>query len=238
VTKTIRSWLIVPASRPDLVEEAARCGADAIVLDLVELVAPGDRAGARAGASAAVAAAGAGGARVYVQTDPGSMAADVNACATPTLAGVVVSRAESADQMRDLHALLDDLEDERGMPHNAIRIVAAFETARGNQDAYDITRASGRVDAVTLGRADLIMDLRPEPSGEIHMMPYLMQRLVTIAGAAGVTPIGAWWRAPDRGLLATPENTLAAAQRGRAIGFSGAMCLRANQVNAIHRAFT
>src|SRR5688572_13404761 len=130
------------------------------------------------------------------------MAADVSACAMPSLAGVVVSRAESAEQIRDLHALLDDLEDERGIPDNAVRIVAAFETARGNQDAYDITRASGRVDAVTLGRADLIMDLRAEPSGEIHMMPYLMQRLVTIAGAAGVTPLGAWWRAPDRGLVA------------------------------------
>jgi citrate lyase beta subunit len=90
---------------------------------------------------------------------------------------------------------------------------------------------------VTLGRAELVMDLRPEPSGEIHLMPYLMQRLIIIAGAAGVAPIGAWWRAPDRGLLATPEHTLQAAQRGRAIGFKGAMCLRANQVDPLNRAY-
>jgi citrate lyase beta subunit len=65
-----------------------------------------------------------------------------------------------------------------------------------------------------------------------------MQRLVIVAGAAGVKPLGAWWRAPDRGLLATPENTYEAARRGRAIGFKGAMCLRANQVDALNRAYS
>ena len=87
-------------------------------------------------------------------------------------------------------------------------------------------------------RADLVMDLRPEPDGEIHLLPYLMQRLVVIAGALGKTPLGAWWRAPDRGLLATPQNTFAAAQRGRAIGFRGALCLRPEQVDALNRAYT
>ena len=90
---------------------------------------------------------------------------------------------------------------------------------------------------MTLGRADLVMDLRPEPSGEFHLMPYLIQRLIIIARALGVTPIGAWWRSPDRGLLATPENTQNAARRGRAIGFKGAMCLRTNQIDALNRAY-
>jgi citrate lyase subunit beta/citryl-CoA lyase len=82
------------------------------------------------------------------------------------------------------------------------------------------------------------MDLRPEPSGEIHLLPYLMQRLITVAGAAGVMPIGAWWRAPDRGLLATPDNTYQAARRGRAIGFQGSLCVLDNQVAALNRGFT
>jgi citrate lyase subunit beta / citryl-CoA lyase len=69
-------------------------------------------------------------------------------------------------------------------------------------------------------------------------MPYLMQRLITVAAATGVTPLGAWWRAPDRGLLATPENTYQAALRGRAIGFKGALCLLDNQVDALNRGFT
>ena len=69
-------------------------------------------------------------------------------------------------------------------------------------------------------------------------MPYLMQRLITAANAAAVVPLGAWWRAPARGLLADPDDTYAAAVRGRRIGFKGALCLRANQVEPLNRGFT
>ncbi len=89
-----------------------------------------------------------------------------------------------------------------------------------------------------MGRADLAMDLRPEPSGEIHMMQYLMQRLITLSSAVGAVPLGAWWREPDRGLLATPENTYTAGFRGRAIGFKGSMCLNEEQVGPLNQAFT
>ena len=54
------------------------------------------------------------------------------------------------------------------------------------------------------------MDLRGEPSGELHMMPYLIHRLVTVARAAGVEPMGAWWRADSRGTVASPEATFQA----------------------------
>ncbi|HYC48701.1 MAG TPA: aldolase/citrate lyase family protein [Burkholderiales bacterium] len=235
--RSIRSWLIIPASNPASVDEAARSGADAVVLDLVEFVTDGAKPEARANVRSAIAAAGAGGAQVYVQTEASALAADLHASVFPGLAGVVLSRAQSAQEIVDLECLLADLEDERDLSRQGIGIVPALETAQGNHAAYDIARASGRVQAVTLGRVDLVMDLRPEPSGEIHLLSYLMQRLVIVAGAVGVTPLGAWWRAPDRGLLATPENTLAAARRGRAIGFKGAMCLRANQVDALNQAY-
>ena len=226
-----RSWLIVPASDSARVAEAARSGADAVVLDLVELVA--DKAAARKAARSAIASVKTA---VYAQVDAGALEADLDACAWPGLAGVVISRVETARQVRDAAQRLDQLEKERRIAPG-VKIVAAVETAPGNHAVHDIARASPRVSALTLGRADLVMDLRPEPSGEIHLMPYLMQRLVIVAGAAGVTPIGAWWRAPDRGLLATPENTRRAAERGRAIGFKGAMCLRSDQVAPLNRAY-
>jgi citrate lyase subunit beta / citryl-CoA lyase len=226
-----RSWLIVPASSAS---QAARSGADIVVLDLVELVA--DKGAARQAARPAIESLKAGSAAVYVQVDAGALEADLDACAWPGVSGIVISCAESARQVQDAAQRLDRLEKERGLAPGA-KIVAAVETAPGNHAAYDIARASPRVSALTLGRADLIMDLRPEPSGEIHLMPYLMQRLVIVARAAGVTPVGAWWRAPDRGLLATPENTRRAAERGRAIGFKGAMCLRPDQVAPLNTAY-
>ena len=229
-----RSWLIVPASDGPKVAGAGRSGADAIVLDVCELVADPDAA--RKAVRAAIESLKPGPATVYVQVDAAALEADLDAGAWPGVTGIVISRVETARQVQDAARRLDRLERERGIAPG-VKIIAAVETAPGNQAAYDIARASPRVAGLTLGRADLVMDLRPEPSGEIHLMPYLMQRLVVISAAAGVAPIGAWWRAPDRGLLATPENTRRAAQRGRAIGFKGAMCIRPDQVAPLNQAY-
>lgn len=235
--KPNRSWLLVPMSKPDEVARAAQSGADVVVLDLVEFVADKDQATARAQVRAAITQVRAAGPRVYVQTTPASSEADLRACVGAALSGMVLSRVESVTQMQAVDNLLILLEKECGLSEGSIDIVAALETARGNQDAYAVVTASPRVRAITLGRADLVMDLRPEPSGEFHLAPYLMERLIIIARAANVVPLGAWWRAPDRGLLSTAENTLKAAQRGRAAGFKGALCLRTDQIESLNQAY-
>lgn len=232
-----RSWLLVPASKPIEIEQAAKSGADVVVLDLAELVLEKDKPAARQAVRGAIDLLRAAGREVFVQTEPEFCGADLEASVWPGLSGIVMSRAERAEQVAEAAALIDCFETEREMSVGSVGIVAALETAQGNHAAHDILHASHRICGATLGRADLIMDLRPEPTGEIHMMPYLMQRLIIVAGAAGVPPVGAWWRAPDRGLLATADNTYAAATRGRAIGFKGAMCLRAEQVSALNRAY-
>jgi citrate lyase subunit beta/citryl-CoA lyase len=235
--KSRRSWLIVPASRPSQLEEASRAGADVVVVDLFEFVPERDRAAARGAIKDAIGRVTGGGAQAFLQIGPSAVVSDLAAAVWPGLSGVIVSRAETPEQIATVSSALDRLERDRAIAAGSIEIVAALETAHGNHAADDVLRASRRVTGATLGRADLVMDLRPEPSGEIHLMSYLMQRLVIVANAAGVTPLGAWWREPDRGLLATPDNTYAAAKRGRAIGFKGAMCLRANQVDALNRGY-
>ena len=233
-----RSWLLTPVSQPDRVAGAAESAADVIILDLVEFVAEPDKPRAREALPDALDAVKSGGAEVFVQIDPELMLADLAAAVHPGIAGVVISRTETAAQVAQADAIISDLERQRGLLPGAIALAPALETAPGNHNGFDIAGASPRIWGLTLGRADLIMDLRPEPSGEIHLMQYLMQRLVTLAAAAGKVPLGAWWRAPDRGLLATAENTLAAARRGRAIGFKGSFCVLAEQAAALNAGFT
>ncbi|MDA0264018.1 MAG: aldolase/citrate lyase family protein [Chloroflexi bacterium] len=236
--KIRRSWLLIPASQQDIAAVVAKSNADVVLLDLVEFVSEKDKPAAREGLAETVRGLRESGAEVFVQVDSELLYADIHACAWPELTGIVIAHLESAAQVEEADQLLGQLEDERGILTGSLEIVPALETAQANQDAYEIATASTRISGLTLGRAELVMDLRPEPSGEIHLMQYLMQRLVTVAGAAGVPAYGAWWREPDRGLMATPENTGQAASRGRAIGFKGSFCVFENQVDPMNNGFT
>ena len=233
-----RSWLLAPMSQPERIIAAPDSGADAIVLDLAEFVPEQQKPEARKAVRDALEPAKRGGAEVFVQIDPELMLADLRAAIWPGIDGIVISRAETAAQITWADSVISELESQRGMLPGSVAMVAALETALGNHNGFEIATASRRMWGLTLGRADLVMDLRPEPSGEIHLMPYLMQRLITLASAAGKVPLGAWWRAPDRGLLATPANTRKAAQRGRAIGFKGSFCVLDNQVKPLNDGFT
>ncbi len=233
-----RSWLIVPSDDAAQVEQAAASTADVIVLDVMEFVPEGMKPAAREHLPEAIQKAAEGGAEVFVQVDKELLYADLSAAVWPGLGGILIPRLESPQEVIGADSLLTQFEDKRGFRPGTLQIVAVLDTAEGNDAAMEIVRASRRVCGLTLGRADLVMDLRPEPSGELHLMPYLMQRLISAANAAGVVPLGAWWRAPARGLLAHPDDTHAAAVRGRRIGFKGALCLRANQVEPLNRGFT
>ena len=236
--KVRRSWLLTPVSHPHRVSHAPSAGADVIVLDLAEFVAEPDKPAARESLREALTSAKSTGAEVFVQIDPELMLADLTAAVWPGLDGVVVARTETPEQIAAIDTIVSDLESRRGMSPGSVELVLSLETAVGNHNGFEVATASSRTWGLSLGRADLVMDLRPEPSGETHLMQYLMQRLVTLASATGTVPLGAWWRFPDRGLLATPENSLAAAQRGRKIGFKGSFCVLDNQVRPLNTGFT
>jgi citrate lyase subunit beta / citryl-CoA lyase len=232
-----RSWVLVSALDERAVEEARTWGADVVVLDLEESVHDSRKAEARTRIGGAIEAVARGGAEVFVRPDIDLLYADLDAAIVPGLTGVVLPMVSSAEQVREADRIVDGFERQRGLP-GVVELHLALETAEGNLRAPEIIAASARVRSVSLGRADLVMDLRPEPNGELHMMPYLLQRLVTVARAGGVEPVGAWWDAESRGMVASPEATLRAARRARRHGFRGGMGVRASQVDPLNAGFT
>jgi citrate lyase subunit beta/citryl-CoA lyase len=233
-----RSWLIVPCDDATQIAQAATAAADVVVLDLMELVPEGMKAAARERLPETIEQLARGDAEVFVQVDKELLYADLSASVQPGLRGILIPRLESPQEVAEADGVLRQLEDKRGLRPGTLQIIAVLDTAKGNYAAMEIARASRRLWGMTLGRADLVMDLRPEPSGEFHLMPYLMQRLITIANAASLVPLGAWWRAPAHGLLANAADTHNAAVRGRHIGFKGALCLRPDQVEPLNQGFT
>jgi citrate lyase subunit beta / citryl-CoA lyase len=250
-----RSWLILPGHRSDLIERSWTFDADVVVLDLEDLVHDQRKAAARANVRDGIDHARQGGAEVFVRCDLELLYADLDASVWRGLQGVILPKVTSVAQIQEAEDVLTQFETERGVMQaglvgevnefdeprrvdNSLELHLALENAEGNHAAPALLTANGRIRSASLGRADLVMDLRGEPSGELHLLPFLMQRLVVLANTVGVSPIGAWWQANSRGLRAAPEDTLRSAGLGRRAGFRGALCVAPEQVASLNEGFT
>jgi len=172
-----RSYLYVPGDQPDKLAGAARRGADALIVDLEDSVAPGRRPAARA----AVAAHLAGGA-AWVRINADTPAEDLAAIADrPGLAGVVVPKAEP-ELLAEVDALL------AGRPE--LRVLALLETAMALRD-LDAVAGSPRVVRLGIGEADLAgeLNLRPGPDRE-ELWPIRSAVVVASAAARLLPPVG------------------------------------------------
>jgi citrate lyase subunit beta/citryl-CoA lyase len=219
---TPRTYLFVPGHRPERFDKALASGADAVVLDLEDAVAPADKATAREHVGAWLRAAGeAQRQRVVVRVNDEAAPwfdADLALLQTSNAPAVMLPKAERADTVARLLARCPD-----------IAVLALIETARGVLDAEALAAAPG-VRRLVFGTIDFALDLGL--SGAPEGFLYAASRLALASRAAGLPP-------PVAGV--TPEighedRLLADLAQARAHGFNAKLCIHPTQVAPIHRA--
>ncbi|GAA4910782.1 citrate lyase subunit beta/citryl-CoA lyase [Actinomycetospora succinea] len=215
-----RSWLYVPAHRPELLDKALAGPADAVVLDLEDAV-PADAKDAARDAAVAAAATPRE-KQLWVRmnaVDTPWCADDVAALAGTALDGVRLPKAGEPDTVAALADRLD-------LPLHLL-----LESALGVEQAFALARAHPRVVAVSLGEADLAADLgvrRPDA------LAWARQRVVVAARAAGLAaPVTSVWTD-----LADPDGLERDSREARDQGFFGRSVIHPRQVEPVHRAFT
>lgn len=215
-----RSWLFVPATRPERFAKAAASGADRVIVDLEDAVAAEAKVEARARLAAASLPAEL---PVYVRVNgPATewFAEDVALAAALPVAGVMLPKAERAAQVSQVAASLPP-----GRP-----IVAILETAAGLWNALEVARAPG-VERLAFGAVDLQLDLGAR--GSDLELAYARSRMVLASRVAGIA-------APlDSVSLAIEDEDEAEreAAQARRFGFAGKLCVHPRQIAATHRAF-
>jgi citrate lyase subunit beta / citryl-CoA lyase len=215
------TWLFVPGDRPERFPKAAGSGADALILDLEDAVAPEAKERARrfvkeyllAGNPAYVRINGDG-------TEP--HAADLAALADlgRSLRGVMVPKSEHV-------ATFDEVD--RVLPQGAVAI-ALIETAAGVHRAYKLS-AAPRVTRLAFGSADLMLQaaIEDEPRGLL----LARSTLVLASRAAGLEgPIDGITTALDDPAVARRD-----AEDGRRLGFAGKLCLHPRQIAPVLQGF-
>ncbi|GAB3562017.1 CoA ester lyase [Amycolatopsis endophytica] len=214
------TWLYVPGDRPERFAKAAASGADVVIADLEDAVAPADKDSARA-AVADYLAARPGGPPVHVRINDGDRGrADLAALAgLPGLSGVRVPKVESAAGLDTITADLPD----------HLRVHTLIESARGIA-ALDEIAAHPRVAGIGLGEQDLVSALAITAPAALD---HLRLRAVLAAAAAGLP-------APAMSVFANVRDEaglLAGTRHGRELGMFGRSVIHPRQVPVVREAF-
>ncbi len=238
-TKPLRSLLIMPANRADMLAKSPTYGADALVFDLEDSVPLAEKPKARALAREYIEKHHAENA-LYVRVNSlqtGLLAEDLDAVVTEGLLGIRLTKAESADGIREVDRMLTALEKKRGLKEGSIGIGPSLESAKGVWFAYEILSASPRMFCVVAGTAqdgDLQTDLGYQWTAEGNEVLYVRSRILLAARAAGVEHVldGSYANIRD------PEGLLACCVAARKLGYRGRSIIHPNQVEIVNRVFT
>ena len=237
------SLLFVPADSPRKLAKAQDSRADVLILDLEDAVAPAQKPAARAGAAAFVTEqAQRLSAQLYVRINPldsGLAMADLAAVVRPGLAGIMLPKTSSADDVRQLGHCLDALEARAGLPAGTVRILpVATETARAMLTLDSFRPGLPRLAGLTWGAEDLSAAIgamsNREEDGSLSPLYSLANALCLCTAAAAQVPAIDTLYADFR----DPEGLARSCRQSRRRGFRGRIAIHPDQVDVINAAFT
>nr|WP_316627246.1 CoA ester lyase [uncultured Brevundimonas sp.] len=241
----LRSFLFIPGDSDKKLGKVEGCGADAVILDLEDAVAPANKALARDKVLAFLKATprGTRDVQFWVRINPLDTALaldDLAAVVAGAPDGLMLPKANGPDDVRTLSHHLDALEAAFGVERGSIRILpVATETAIAPFRLGDYATAGlDRLAGLTWGAEDLATAVTASTNlGQDGQwaLTYRMVRSLTLlaAHAAGVQAIDTLYVdfRDDDGLVAS-------SRAARAEGFSGRIAIHPAQVAGINTAFS
>nr|WP_164874114.1 CoA ester lyase [Rhodococcus spongiicola] len=211
-----RSWLLIPATKPDNFRRPTEV--DATIIDLEDGVTPDDKPGARQAVVEWLSGEGTAWVRINDATTP-HWTDDLEAISTlPGLAGVMLAKTESGGQIESTSERLEE-----GTP-----IIPLIESAMGLEAAPEIARAEGTF-RMAFGSGDFRRDTGM--SDDAMSMAYPRARLVITSRAARLAggPIdGPTISANDTILQRDCETTVS-------LGLTGKLCLHPDQAKTVNK---
>lgn len=229
----LRSFLFVPGDRPERMEKALGLGADALILDLEDSVAPAAKPEARRAVAAFLANPRM--TPLFVRVNPldgGLTDDDLDAILPGHPDAIVLPKSEGG-------ASVDELARRLAARGNATTRIMAIGTETPSA-IFGLGSYGGasRLLALTWGAEDLPASIGAATSREAdgsYTPPYEVARALTLFGAAaaGVAPIETVYPA-----FKDLDGLAAYAARARRDGFTGMMAIHPAQVPVINAAFT
>ena len=240
----MRSLLFVPADGGAKLDKAFGSGADAVILDLEDSIAPERKQQARAAAIDFLKAHRGEQQRPRLLVringlDTGMTDADLDAVVPGAPDAIVFPKAEGGASVVHLDAKLTAREAIAGLPEGSVKILAqAVESAAGLFLAGTFRNSSKRLIGLTWGPEDLSAELGAEANrdaaGELTE-PYRLARSICLYGAAAAkVPAIETIHVDFRNAEVLRRDT----ELARRDGFSGRLAIHPAQVPVINEVFT
>jgi citrate lyase subunit beta/citryl-CoA lyase len=229
-----RSLLFVPVTVDKFVQTGADRGADAIILDLEDAVAPSHKERARTLIAGAIPQVSRNGADVLVRVNRPwrLLVRDIEAAVIPGVSALMLTKVDSPEHVQAVAEIVDELEAERKLPPGGIKFIALVENAAGFFRIEHIARAHPRIVGLSLGSEDFAADVGAQSEPEALFYP--KQRTLFAARAAGVLPMGFVGSIAD---FRDQEAFRAIVRRSRRLGFMCASAIHPLQVPVLNEEF-
>ena len=212
------TYLFVPGNRPERFSKALASGADRIILDLEDAVAPNDKASARAAIAEWMGSHTEPLERMLIRINDVTStwhADDLALAHAVQVACVMLPKCEAADQVAAVRARLD----------SQASVLPLIETARGLVALQEIAAAPG-VLRLAFGALDYMVDL-DLPAGSPALDFAAVQIAVASRAAGLATPVAGVTPELD------PLRVAADMAQARALGFGAKMCIHPAQIAAV-----
>ena len=232
----LRSMLFTPGNNLRMIQKAGGLGADAVILDLEDAVPIGEKETGRLFVRDSVEQVAAKGASVFVRVNAlptGLTAEDLRWAVQPRLAGVVLPKTESKEDVLTCAGWIADLEKEQGIKPGSILLVPLLETAKGVLLAWEVATASPRVTALAFGAIDFTRDMGTNLSPEGTEIFYARSHVALVSRAAGLQAIDTPWTD-----ITDIDGLVKEARVARQLGFRGKLAIHPNHVEPLHRVFS
>ena len=232
-----RSRLYLPGNEPKFMINAGLYGADGLILDLEDSVAPSHKFAARYLVRNALRAIDFGGAERMVRINQGAMGLeDLEVILDHNVHVVLIPKVESPEQVKEVDACITNhlscARSREGSASHDVLLMPIIESARGGWFAYDIAVAAPSVVALAIGLEDYTADIGTQRTKEGKESLWLRQQVINAARAAGVQPIDTVFS--DVGDMDGLRESVVEA---KALGFDGKGCIHPRQIRVIHESF-
>ena len=230
-----RTMLYVPGNNPGMIRDAHIYGADSIMFDLEDSVSIKEKDAARLLVYESLKALDYGQTEILVRvnglnTPYGRKDFEAMVRAKPD--AIRLPKTETPEDVEEADELITQIENEIGMEHGTVKLMAAIESALGVINAYKIATASKRLIGIAIGAEDFVTDLKTSRSLEGIELLTARSQIILAARAAGIDALDTVFSDVNN-----EEGFANEVKLIKQLGFDGKSIINPRQIDIVHNIF-